>query len=357
MAENQQVKKQPLRKVDPKKQDLIRNVMSEKDPRVQADKIRILQKEGILTGKDIPMLFGSPTKPVKTETPISTINSIFTPPPRPTPTTTSQPSITDIGVEPLTSLEYGKNDEFEKEQEIEAKCRRLRRLGRNPRFCREYYCKKNPFGRRCRGDQVLTSGTGAGQFDKETGVSTLETSKENLQYCLENPNDPTCKKLYNEELINSLEGGIDNIYASSLELPSDCLTNPSKVDLNSCESLHPKDIYQNMDKSEVNEPMQPQAPLEQQVGVSNLTENPITDTISQPKPTLSMYLSDSDCKKMLNPSQRINNLPKIKPKRNFGGNLNPITKKSSGNFFRARNPMGNGLNIYNKSFENPLEYL
>ena len=60
---------------------------------------------------------------------------------------------------------------------------------------------------------------------------------------------------------------------------------------------------------------------------------------------------------MLNPSQRINNLPKIKPKRNFGGNLNPITKKSSGNFFRARNPMGNGLNIYNKSFENPLEYL
>ena len=45
MAENQQVKKQPLRKVDPKKQDLIRNVMSEKDPRVQADKIRILQKK------------------------------------------------------------------------------------------------------------------------------------------------------------------------------------------------------------------------------------------------------------------------------------------------------------------------
>ena len=78
--------------------------------------------------------------------------------------------------------------------------------------------------------------------------------------------------MYNEELINSLKGGIDNIYASSLELPSDCLTNPSKVDLNSCESLHPKDIYQNMDKSEVNEPMQPQAPLEQQVGVSNLTE-------------------------------------------------------------------------------------
>jgi hypothetical protein len=103
--------------------------------------------------------------------------------------------------------------------------------------------------------------------------------------------------------------------------------------------------------------MQPQAPLQDQVGVSNLTTNPITDTISNPKPTLSMYAIDDDCKQMLNPSERLNNRPKEKPKRNFGGDLNPIQKKSSGNFFKARNPMGDGLDIYNKSFQNPLEYL
>ena len=275
-------------------------------------------------------------------TPIETATGVFQPPPRPD-------SFNEVVNN--NAIDYGINVDFEKDRKLDELCQKNPNLP----FCIERECKKNPFGEKCRPE--LTSGDGAGTFNTATGVSTLETSQENINYCIKNPNDPSCQSLYNEELIDTLDGGVDNIYATSLELPSDCLTNPSKVDLNSCEGTHPRDIYNVMDKAEVNPPMQPQAPLQDQVGVSNLTTNPITETVSQPRPTLSMYKTDNDCKSMLNPNDRINNRPKITPKRNFGGDLNPITKKSSGNFFRARNPMGDGLDIYNKSFQNPLEYL
>ena len=90
---------------------------------------------------------------------------------------------------------------------------------------------------------------------------------------------------------------------------------------------------------------------------AGLSTNPITDTKINSKPTLSMYQSETDCKSMLDPTIRMSKRPKVKPIKDFGGDLNQITKKSSGNFFKARNPQGNGLNIYNKSFTNPLEYL
>ena len=282
-----------------------------------------------------------------TKTPIQTANSVFTP-----PTPSKDPrDIFPSSVSYDNGTISGVNQDFEKEKRLDEICQKNPNLP----FCIERECRKNPFSEKCRPE--LTSGEGAGTFNTTTGVSSLETTQQNLDYCLKNPNDPSCKGLYNTELIDTLDGGIDNIYATSLELPSDCLTNPSKVDLNSCEGTHPRDIYSTMDKAEVNEPMQPQAPLQDQVGVSNLTTNPITDTISNPKPTLSMYATDKNCKDLLDPFSRINNRPKEKPKRNFGGDLNPIQKKSSGNFFKARNPMGNGLDIYNKSFENPLEYL
>jgi hypothetical protein len=264
-----------------------------------------------------------------TSTPISTATSVFTPPPS----------------------TLGQNTAYLYEQELNKICRE----NPNDPRCIEIECRKNPFSEKCRPE--LTSGDGAGTFNTLTGVSSLETSQENLNFCLKNPNDPSCRELYNTELIESLDGGIDNIYATSLELPSDCLTNPSKVDINSCEGLHPKDIYQVMDKAQVNEPMQEQAPLQDQVGVSNLTENPITDTKITSMPTLSMYSPENDCKNVIDPAIRISNRPKVMAKRNFGSDLNPVTKKSSGNFFKARNPMGDGLDIYNKSFQNPLEYL
>ena len=273
--------------------EIVKNVLGEKDPRIQQEKIRELEKRGIFTGKQLDVLFGRPTNPSPrpTQTPISTINSVFTPPP--SPVVTAPPTLADIGIEPIVAQDFGQNVVFEKEREIEERCKALRKKGIKSKFCRDYFCKKNPFAKRCRDKVVQTqgTGTGAGTFDKETGVSSLETTQENLNYCLKNPNDPSCKGLYNEDLINTLDGGIDNIYATSLELPSDCLTNPSKVDLNSCEGLHPKDIYQNMDKAQVNEPMPPQTPLQDQVGVSNLTENPITDTKVSSMPTLSMYYS------------------------------------------------------------------
>jgi len=264
-----------------------------------------------------------------TSTPISTATSVFTPPPS----------------------TLGQNTAYLYEQELNKICR----ANPNDPRCIERECKKNPFSDKCRPE--LTSGDGAGTFNTLTGVSSLETTQQNLDYCLRNPNDPSCKGLYNEQLINTLDGGVDNIYATSLELPSDCLTNPSKVDLNSCEGLHPKDIYKVMDRGQVNEPMQPQAPLKDQVGVSNLTENPITDTKITSMPTLSMYAPENDCKNIIDPTIRISNRPKVMAKKDFGSDLNPVTKKSSGNFFKARNPMGNGLDIYNKSFQNPLEYL
>ena len=274
-------------------------------------------------------------EPVKTSsssyssTPISTATSVFTPPPS----------------------TLGQNTTYLYDQELNKLCAEK---PNDPR-CIERECRKNPFSEKCRPE--LTSGDGAGTFNTLTGVSSLETTQQNLDYCLRNPNDPSCKGLYNTELIDSLDGGIDNIYATSLELPSDCLTNPSKVDLNSCEAKNPKDIYQVMDKAEPNEPFKPQAPLKDQVGVSDLSTNPITDTKINSKPTLSMYQSETDCKSMLDPTIRMSKRPKVKPIKDFGGDLNQITKKSSGNFFKARNPQGNGLNIYNKSFTNPLEYL
>ncbi len=283
-----------------------------------------------------------------TKTPIQTANSVFTPP---TPSKDPRDNFIASSYSYDNGTISGVNQDFIQQKELEKFCR----SNPNSPQCIEAECKKNPFSEKCRPE--LTSGEGAGSFNTFTGVSSLETTQQNLNYCLKNPNDPSCRELYNTELIESLDGGVDNIYATSLELPSDCLTNPSKVDLNSCEGTHPRDIYNTMDKAQVNEPMQPQAPLQDQVGVSNLTTNPITDTISNPKPTLSMYAIDDDCKQMLNPSERLNNRPKEKPKRNFGGDLNPIQKKSSGNFFKARNPMGDGLDIYNKSFQNPLEYL
>ena len=220
--------------------------------------------------------------------------------------------------------------------------------------CIEIECNKNPFSEKCRPE--LTSGQGAGTFNTQTGVSTLETNN-NIDFCLRNPNSPQCKDLYNENLINTLDGGTDNIYATSLETPTDCQT-PTGLNLNDCEAKHPRPIYDTMDQGKINDPMPPQAPLNQQVGVSNLQENPITETKVNPRPTLSMYTPETDCNTMLNVENRLkNNLPKEKPKRNFGGDLNQISKASSGNFFRARNPLGNGLDIYQRSFSNPLEYL
>ena len=174
---------------------------------------------------------------------------------------------------------------------------------------------------------------GLGSYDKETGVSTLDNNPPNSQY-----------------------GGID-IYSKSLELSSDCLTNPSKVDLESCEGLYPKNIYKVMDKSKVNEAMQPQAPLSQQNGVSDLSKNPITQSVVNAYPTLSMYSNQTNCKTMTDPDVRINNMPKVKAQKTFGGDLNQVVKKGSGNFLRARNSIGNGIDIYKKSFTNPLEYL
>ena len=220
--------------------------------------------------------------------------------------------------------------------------------------CIEESCRKNPFSEKCRPE--LTSGQGAGTFNTLTGVSTLETNN-NIDFCLRNPNSPQCKDLYNDGLINTLDGGLDNIYATSLETPTDCQT-PTGLNLNDCEAKHPRPIYDTMDQGKINDPMPTQAPLNQQVGVSNLQENPITETKVNPLPTLSMYTPETDCDTMLNVENRLkNNLPKEKPKRNFGGDLNQISKASSGNFFRARNPLGNGLDIYQRSFTNPLEYL
>ena len=165
------------------KDRIIKNVLGEKDPLVQREKIKDLQREGIFSRQQLDLLLGRPTSPSKqpTKTPISTINSVFTPPP-PSPVVTAPPTLADIGVEPIVAQDFGKNEVFEKEQEIEAICKRLRKLGKNTRFCKEYFCRKNPFAKRCRDKVVQTqgTGTGAGTFDKETGVSSLETTQENL---------------------------------------------------------------------------------------------------------------------------------------------------------------------------------
>ena len=126
--------------------------MREKDPRVQAEKLRVLERDGIISRKDLDnfqMTFGTPTRPQQTQTPISTFNSVFTPPPKPD-LSTKPPQITDIGVKPLESLDYGENEIFKKEQEILDRCKELRRAGINSRFCRNFICKRNPFLKSCR---------------------------------------------------------------------------------------------------------------------------------------------------------------------------------------------------------------
>ena len=284
-------------------------------------------------------------EPVKT--PISTATNVFSP-------TKSNNYVGNTGgiVTPYNTQFQSEiyNSTTQAEQEL------LKFCTENPNSpqCIEIECNKNPFSEKCRPE--LTSGQGAGTFNTQTGVSTLETNN-NIDFCLRNPNSPQCKDLYNENLINTLDGGTDNIYATSLETPTDCQT-PTGLNLNDCEAKHPRPIYDTMDQGKINDPMPPQAPLNQQVGVSNLQENPITETKVNPRPTLSMYTPETDCNTMLNVENRLkNNLPKEKPKRNFGGDLNQISKASSGNFFRARNPLGNGLDIYQRSFSNPLEYL
>ena len=283
-------------------------------------------------------------QPIKT--PISTATSVFSP-------TKSNNYVGNTNgiTSPYNNFQSEiYNSQTEAEQEL------LRFCTKNPNSpqCIEIECNKNPFSEKCRPE--LTSGQGAGNFNTQTGVSTLETNN-NIDFCLRNPNSPQCKDLYNDDLINTLDGGTDNIYATSLETPTDCQT-PTGLNLNDCEAKHPRPIYDTMDQGKINDPMPPQAPLNQQVGVSNLQENPITETKVNPRPTLSMYTPETDCDTMLNVENRLkNNLPKEKPKRNFGGDLNQISKASSGNFFRARNPLGNGLDIYQRSFSNPLEYL
>ena len=65
--------------------EIVKNVLGEKDLKIQQDKIRELQNRGIFSKQELDVLFGRPTSPSKqpTQTPISTINSVFTPPPSP----------------------------------------------------------------------------------------------------------------------------------------------------------------------------------------------------------------------------------------------------------------------------------